>query len=116
MQVQVTTDNHIKGNEGLSSEVTAVVEDALDRFADRVTRVLVHFTDENGQKHGANDKRCAIEARLAGLQPIAVTGTGESLDQALNGAAEKLQRAIESTVGRLSDTKGRKSFGDQTIE
>jgi ribosome-associated translation inhibitor RaiA len=109
MQVQVTTDNHIRGTENLANEVTSIVEDALDRFADQVTRVVVHFTDENGKKSGSNDKRCAIEARLAGLQPIAVTETAEDLDLALTGAVDKLQHAIEHTLGRLHDGKGRSS-------
>ena len=77
MQIQVQTDNHTAGGVGLTRQVEAVVEGALERFGDRITRVEVHFTDENGsQKSSDSDKRCVMEARLAGLQPITVSAEG----------------------------------------
>jgi len=117
MQIQVSTDNHIEGGEELTREVEAVVEGALGRFGDRITRVEVHLTDENSSsKSGDNDKRCVMEARLAGLQPITVSHDGSSLDQALNGAADKLEKTLKRTLGRLDEHKGRTSYGgDQTI-
>lgn len=117
MLVEVVTDNHIAGSEALTRHVEATMEDALARFGERVTRVEVHLHDDNSSaKSGDNDKRCAIEARLAGLQPINITHRAASIDQALDGAAEKLERAIEHTLGRLEDRGGRMSYGgDQTI-
>ena len=117
MQIQVSTDNHIEGSEELSRDVEAVVEGALGRFADRITRVEVYLTDENSSsKSGDNDKRCVMEARLGGLQPITVTNQGGTLEHALNGAADKLERTLKRTLGRLDDPKGRTSYaGDQTI-
>ena len=88
MQVQVHTDNHVNGSAGLTAHVEAVVTDAMSRFGNRVTRVEVHIGDENGHKKGDEDKRCAMEARLSGLQPIAVTGHGASVDIAINAAAD----------------------------
>jgi ribosome-associated translation inhibitor RaiA len=117
MQVQVNTDNHVAGGEGLTRQVEAVVEGALGRFGDQVTRVEVHLNDENSAgKSGSDDKRCLMEARLAGLDPIAVSHRGATLEQALDGAAEKLERALDRTLGRLGDKKGRTSYGgDQAI-
>lgn len=117
MQIQVNTDNHTSGSAGLTEKVEAVVEDALGRFGDRITRVEIHLTDENGrQKSGGGDKRCVMEARLAGLQPITVSAEGSGLMQALNGAADKLEKTLQHTLGRLDDSKGRTSFaGDETI-
>lgn len=103
MQIQVNTDRNIEGHEKLSEWVSATVEDALDRFSDHITRVEVHLSDENGSKKGEEDKRCLMEARLKGRQPIAVTHDAANLDQAVHGAAEKLSRSIESTRGRLND-------------
>jgi len=62
----------------------------------------VHISDENS---GKDDKRCLIEARLEGQQPIAVTYHTESLDAAIHGAAEKLKHRIESILGRLNQHK-----------
>ena len=42
-----------------------------------------------------------IEARLTGHQPLAVTHQAETLDQAVDGAAEKVTHLIEHTLGRL---------------
>lgn len=102
MQIQVNTDNRVAGSDELALKVEAVVGSALGRFGDRITRVEVHLNDVNGPKRGDDDNRCMMEARLAGLQPISVTHEAATLDQALEGAARKLERSLESTLGKLS--------------
>ncbi|OOO02372.1 MAG: hypothetical protein USCGTAYLOR_01417 [Chromatiales bacterium USCg_Taylor] len=112
MQIQVNTDNHIQGSEQLTHQVEAVVEGALGRFGDRITRVEVHLTDESSSsKFRDNDKRCVMEARLSGLRPISVSHQGASLEQALDGAADKLEKTLKRTLERLDDPKGRTSYG-----
>lgn len=104
MLIQVQTDRNIEGRDDLTEKVEASVRDALDRYADRVTRVQVHLGDENSDKKaGDNDKRCTIEVRLAGLQPIAVRDLAPTVEQALDGAIDKLIRAAETTIGRERD-------------
>ena len=105
MQVQINTGHNIEGREALVARCRGVMESALDRFSDRITRVEVHLSDENGKKSGPDDKRCMIEARLEGQQPIAVTHHAATLDQAVDGAADKISRLIEHTLGRLHDQK-----------
>ena len=116
MQIQVNTDNHTAGSAELTRQVEGVVEGALGRFSDRITRVEIHLTDENGsQKSGDSDKRCVMEARLGGLQPVTVSAKGSSLEQALDGAADKLEKSLKRTLGRLDDPKGRTSYaGNET--
>jgi ribosome-associated translation inhibitor RaiA len=99
MQVQVNTDNNIQG-EDLAPRVRTMVTQALERFGERITRVEAHLSDENGQKAGGDDKRCLLEARVAGLQPVAVSHHAETLQQAIDGALDKLKRAVESAIGR----------------
>lgn len=102
MQIQVNTDNQIDGTAAMISYCQAIVQDKLERFGDRITRVEVHLTDVNGRKKaGGNDKRCLLEVRLAGLQPISVTDHGNTQDQALRGAVGKMQSLIDSTLGKL---------------
>lgn len=104
MKIQINTDRNIAGREKLVAQVRVVVEDALSRFSDQITRVEVHLSDENSRKKsGHDDKRCVLEARLEGLQPIAVSHQAATLDQAVDGAAEKLKKSLESTLGRLHD-------------
>jgi ribosome-associated translation inhibitor RaiA len=109
MQIQFNTDHNIEGREALAAKVRGVVESALSRISDHITRVEVHLSDESSHKSGPNDKRCMMEARLEGHQPIAVTHHAGTLDQAVDGAADKLNRLIESTLGRLRDQKGRRT-------
>lgn len=102
MQIQVNTDRNIQGDEELRLQVEEVVKGSLRRFAERVTRVEVFLTDENsGAKTSHNDKRCVMEARLAGLQPITVSHRAESLRQAITGAGDKMARTLKRTIGRL---------------
>ena len=101
MQIQINTDNHIVGREALASKAEATVQKVLAHFATQITRVEVHLSDENSHKGGENDKRCAMEARLEGRRPVAVTHEANTIEQALDGAAGKLQRSLESTLGKL---------------
>lgn len=101
MQIQINTDSNIEGREKLAAHVTGVVEHALGRFRERITRVEVHLSDENAEKNSANDKRCVMEARLEGRQPTAATHRAATLHEAVKGAAEKLERSIDSTLERL---------------
>ncbi|MDP3244984.1 MAG: HPF/RaiA family ribosome-associated protein [bacterium] len=103
MKIQINTDNHIAGREALSHHAEATVTSALGHLAERVSRVEVHLSDENANKTGGRDKRCMMEARLEGHQPIAVTDESGSLHEAIAGAAEKLRSALDRTLGRLND-------------
>lgn len=115
MQILVNTDNYIQGDERLVEVVEQTVSSALTRFAERITRVEVYLSDENSDKKiGEDDKRCVLEARVAGLQPISVREFGATVEQALDGATEKLVTTLDRQLGRLDDKKGRTSFsGDQ---
>jgi ribosome-associated translation inhibitor RaiA len=103
MQIQVSTDNHIDGREAVQKYVQSIVEDTLGRFGDRITRVEVHLSDQNADKGGEDDKRCTIEARLEGRQPMAATHDAGTLHDAVDGAAEKLKHALEHFVGRQQE-------------
>ncbi len=101
MQVLTNTDNSVQGDARLSEIVETVVTGALERFAAHITRVEVHLSDENQGKGGEDDKRCLMEARVEGRPPIAVSHKAATLEIAINGAADKLARSLESTLSRL---------------
>lgn len=100
MQVQINTDHSIKVHESESVQLLRIVEDAVSRFEEHITRVEMHLSDENASKGGPDDKRCLLEARLKGRKPIAVSHVSGSLILAVEGAADKLARSIENDVGR----------------
>jgi len=103
MQIQINTDHNIEGHEALATHLSSIVTKTLNRISSQITRVEVHISDENGLKKGKDDKRCVMEARLENRPPVAVTCHGQTLHQAVEGAADKLIRAIESDLGRLHD-------------
>lgn len=103
MQIQINTDHNIEGRERLDAHFIGVVESALGRFHGRISRVQVHLSQEGGQKGGQSGMRCLMEARLEGRQPTAVTHQAATLDQAVDGAVDKLKRALESTLDRQRD-------------
>jgi len=105
MKIQINTDHNIEGHETLVTKVRDQVESALSRISEHITRVEVHLSDETGNKNTQNDKRCVIEARLEGHQPLAVTNQSSTLEQAVDGASEKMFRLIENTLGRQQDQK-----------
>ncbi|MGK2860566.1 MAG: HPF/RaiA family ribosome-associated protein [Chitinophagaceae bacterium] len=102
MTIQINTDKNIEGNERFTEYFTSLIEDELGRF-EEITRVEVHLSDENGSKEGQGDKRCLIEARLEGKQPIAVTNMGDTHEQAVDGAIEKLKVSLETILGKMKN-------------
>ena len=101
MQIQINTDNHIEGNERLVSYFTNEVSTELERFDNLITRVEVHFGDENGDKFGKNDKRCLIEVRIEKKQPIAVTDHADTIEKAFHSALNKVKKVIDTTHDKM---------------
>jgi len=103
MTIQINSDNNITGTEGLSNFIESTIAETLKRFDYQVTRIEVHLNDENSSKSGNNDKRCMLEARLEGMQPVAVTAHGDTIEKALKGALGKLKSALDTTLGKLQN-------------
>jgi hypothetical protein len=115
VQVKAGGDTHL--TEHWKSDIETIVEWNLDRFEDRVTGVEVFISDEtSGKKDGEGDKRCVIEAKLAGMEPIAVRTFAPTYDAAVIDCAEKLRRKLDHDLGRLADKDGQVSqSGDEMM-
>lgn len=101
MEILINTDHNISGSEKNRAYMTADLENAMQRFSDHLTRLEVKMSDENGGKEGENDKKCVLEARIKGMQPVVVTSHGNSIDQALSEATNKMKTALDSAMGKL---------------
>jgi ribosome-associated translation inhibitor RaiA len=110
MQILINTDHNIDGHEALARHIEADVRNALGRFDDQITRVEVHLSDENGPKSDKNDKRCRMEARCAGRQPVEASHDGTTLQEAYDGAARALRRLLETSLGGAHQHKGAASI------
>lgn len=102
MKIQFNTDKNIEGNERLETFFAAELEKELARFEEKITRIEVHFGDENSDKGGVNDKRCLIEVRPANLQPLAVTAHANTIEKAFSSAVEKIKKTLTTTFEKLS--------------
>ena len=105
MQININTDSTIERHAGLDGHVQSVVNAAVQRFSEQISRVEVHLSDKIKEKSADGDNRCLMEARVTGYQPIAVSAHAATLHQSISGAAEKLKRALDSALGRLQDKR-----------
>ena len=101
MKIQINTDKNTSASEELRASLTSLISEALSRYDNQITRLEVHLSDEDGKKVGINDKRCMIEARFEGRQPIAVHNRADSNEQAVSGAIDKLKTSLAKTTERL---------------
>ncbi len=101
MIIQINTDKNITGSEKLSAYLDTTISESLSRFSDKISRLEVHLSDENSHKEGLNDKRCVLEARIEGMQPVAVTNQAGTTEHAINGALDKLKASLDTILGKL---------------
>jgi ribosome-associated translation inhibitor RaiA len=97
MKIQINTDKNVEGHERLDAYFSGELQKTLARFEDKVTRIEVHFGDENSAKFGIDDKRCLIEARPVNMQPIAVTEHADTIEKAFGGALVKIKKVLSTT-------------------
>ena len=110
MHIEVRTDRHVDADVRLLQQVGEEVAALLARFADQLTRVEVHLGDVNAEKGGSADRRCVMEARLAGQTPLAVTHHAATLTEAYRGGARQLQRLLDTRLARAESRRGRESI------
>jgi hypothetical protein len=101
MQVQVNTSNGIENKDTLERWASDYLNDSLERFRQDITRVEVQLRDTSSGKKGGEDKRCTLEARIAGRDPVAATHHAPSQDEAFRGATQRLIHVLEHTLGKL---------------
>jgi regulator of PEP synthase PpsR (kinase-PPPase family) len=102
MKIQVNTDSSVEGSDALAVTVEDAVHAALDRYGHRLTRVEVHLSDEDGDVGDhRSGKRCLLEARPSGMDPVVVTGSADTLERACHDATQKMQSLLDSTFGRI---------------
>jgi ribosome-associated translation inhibitor RaiA len=107
MEININTNNTIDRHQGLDERVRSSVEASIGRFGEQVRRVDVHLSDENSQKHEDGSNYCMMEARVSGYAPVVVHAHAENLHMSITNASGKLQRALDSALGRLNDKKVR---------
>lgn len=100
MKIQFNTDKNVEGSDELVEFLSNILSEGLQRFKNQITRLEVHLSDEDGSKDGQNDIRCLLEARLEGMNPVAVTNLANTDEKAVKGASDKLKALLTTTLGK----------------
>jgi ribosome-associated translation inhibitor RaiA len=103
MIIQFNSSHHIEGSERLQDYFTGVMNEEFSRFTNKITRIEIHISDENGDKPGLKDKKCLMEARIEGKSPAVVEVHGNSYEESIKGAMAKLKTVLSNTFERLND-------------
>jgi hypothetical protein len=102
MFIEINTDNYIEGKERVKTYFEGVLSEGLKRYEDKIVHLEVQLGDENSSsKAGGDDKRCMLEARVAGLKNVAVVNHADTVDKAVTGAISKLKHALEHAIGKV---------------
>jgi ribosome-associated translation inhibitor RaiA len=109
MKVNLHTGTHVVVDAELSARIEDQVEGRLAKY-ERVNRVEVHLTDASGGKRIGADVQCRMEARPAGMSPVAVSHAAPTVAAAVDGAVGKLVARLDHALGRLADRGARKTI------
>ncbi|MCH5715739.1 hypothetical protein [Niabella hibiscisoli] len=101
MIIQLHADRSLSIHEEYALKLNGVIARELDRFAELLTRVELHLADENAQRKTKEDKKCTIEAKLKSKHPVTVTSHGNTYDNAVTGAVQKLKASLDTIVGKM---------------
>jgi len=101
MQIQVRTSNGVENKDSLDRWASDFLKDALSRFSQDIMRVEVQLRDVNAGKGGPDEKRCMLEARIAGRDPVAARHHAPTQDEAFRGATQRLIHLLDHTLGKL---------------
>jgi hypothetical protein len=98
MIIQINTDKNLSVDDNENVALSEIISAGLKRYIEKITRIEVHLGDVDGKKESASDKRCLLEARLEGINPIAVSNFADSHKTAVKGAIDKLKTALDTRL------------------
>lgn len=118
MTIQVNSDKTVTVDARTKAFVQGEVDRILKTFTARLTRIEVHLSDVNSRKSGPADKRCVVEARVAGARPLSTSATANKVPAAIGQALRKMQRSLRSFFGRhgwstAGESRARKTAPDK---
>ncbi len=81
------------------------LEHMLHNFGDRILKIIVHLSDDNGPK-GGEDKHCHIHVEMKKLQTVVIEDSEENLYTAIDNATHRAERAVRKAIEKVQ-TKAR---------
>lgn len=96
-------DGSIKTTDAMRAFVAQRLAAALGRFGNRIPRVEIRITDENGPRGGI-DKLCRVTATIAGAGPLMIEKRAGDFYEAIGRAAN----AVKQNVARRVSKRGKR--------
>ena len=101
MQVQINAGHNVTIDAATEQSLTSGITSHLAHFSDRITRVELHLSDEDGaDRSGPCQMLCMLEVRLAGRQPDIVKATAATVDLAVRDATHKMHHLLDGIFSR----------------
>ncbi len=98
MQIHVHTDTPADAGDERRKQVGDMLNQVLGRFGAQLSRIDAHLSGE------PDGPRCRLEASVDGRAAIGVSHRADFTAQAVRGAADKLARLLEGSLGRPPST------------
>lgn len=105
MDIEINAAEGVERSGAVDEHIRRKLGRVQRHFGDHLTRVRVFLKDVNAAKGGL-DKACTMEARPAGLDPVAVQAQDADVRQAVREAADKLDKALGHRLGRAEARGG----------
>lgn len=105
MHITVNTTTEAK-HDGFADSVADRVTRTLSRFSNRISRVMVTLTDENGPRGGV-DKQCRVSVVMPRFGELAVSAKDENPWAAVAQAALRIRRKIVTKLKRPQSLRAR---------
>ena len=91
-------------NFSLTDAIETHTKDKLDHmltsFGDRILKITVHLSDENGPK-GGEDKHCHIHVDMKKLPTVVIEDSEENLYTAIDNACHRADRAVRKSIEKV---------------
>lgn len=72
---------------------------ALDPYAWKIERILIHFEDSNGTKGGV-DTVCKVHVMMSRDEPVIIEEVGTDAEVAFNVAVHRVERNVQRHIER----------------
>jgi ribosome-associated translation inhibitor RaiA len=98
---RMTINGHT--SEALRTHIQDHVNNALNSHEAHVTAVVVSVSDENGPKHGANEKKFHAVVSIRGTGEVIVDERGDDIYAVVQGGCDRLKLSVTRKVEKAHD-------------
>ena len=91
--------------DSINTHIREKLEHMIHNFGDRLLKITVHLSDDNGPKGGI-DKHCHIHVDMKKLPTVVIKDSEENLYTAIDKACHRAERAVRKSIEKVQ-TKAR---------